>query len=110
MSEAKLLRALADKIEDLDAVKHYPEEIIDPGTLTVSWTAGNDHPGYQALSEAIGALVQQHWGALRSQVIKQRELEVQAARAVWTGVHQSGDDASSLSSPTTEVGFRKLAG
>lgn len=83
MSEAKLLRALADKIESLEAVQEFSGDISEPGSLTVSWTNGHDTPGYEVLSAAIGELVKQHWSALRSQVFKHREADVLAARNEW---------------------------
>ncbi len=83
MSEAALLRVLADRIEELDALKHFPEDVTDPGIVTVEWSANNDHPGYAALSQAISAMVEQHWNALRSQVVKKQENEVQGARKAW---------------------------
>lgn len=83
MSEAALLRALADSLDELESLKLFPSEVIDPGTVTVAWTAGQDHPGYVGLSQAISAMVEQHWNALRSQVIKKREADVAAARKEW---------------------------
>ena len=83
MNEAALLRALADNIDELDTLKQFPADVIDPGTVTVEWTASNDHPGYAALSQAISTMVEQHWNALRSQVVKKKESEVQAARKEW---------------------------
>ena len=46
MSEAALLRALADSLDELEALKMFPADIVDPGAVTVEWTAGNDHDGY----------------------------------------------------------------
>ena len=83
MTEAALLRALADNIEELDALKLFPADLTEPGTVTVEWTANSDHPGYAALSQAISIMVEQHWNALRSQVVKKKESEVQAARKEW---------------------------
>ena len=56
----------------------------DPGAVTVEWTAGNDHDGYAVLSQAISEMVEQHWNALRSQVLKKKESEVQATRKEWS--------------------------
>ncbi len=108
MSEAALLRTLADKLDELETVTAYPLEIAEPGEVSVSWTEGADHPGYRALSEAIGSLVSQHWNALRSQVIKQRESEVQAARAALAGV--TYNEKSSAIPPSVEAALRKVAG
>ncbi len=83
MSEAALLRALADSLDELEALKLFPADIVDPGTVTVEWTAGNDHDGYAVLSQAISEMVEQHWNALRSQVVKKKESEVQATRKEW---------------------------
>ena len=84
MSEAALLRALADNLDELEALKLFPADIVDPGTVTVEWTAGSDHDGYAVLSQAISEMVEQHWNALRSQVVKKKESEVQATRKEWT--------------------------
>ena len=84
MSEASLLRALADNLDELEALKLFPGDVTDPGAVTVEWTAGNDHPGYAVLSQAISAMVEQHWNALRSQVVKKKESEVAAARKEWS--------------------------
>jgi hypothetical protein len=108
MSEAALLRTLADKLDEMEAVTTYPAEITDPGQITVAWTEQEDHPGYSALSEAISKLVGQHWNALRSQVVKQREGEVQAARAALATVN-SVDRPSSAISPSMEASLRKVA-
>lgn len=83
MSEAALLRVLADRLDELEGLTLFPEDITMPGMVTVDWTAGSDHPGYPALSQAISAMVEQHWNALRSQVVKKKESEVQAARKSW---------------------------
>ena len=83
MNEAALLRALADNIDELDGLKLFPADVTDPGTVTVEWTASKDHPGYEVLSQAISSMVEQHWNALRSQVVKKKESEVQAARKEW---------------------------
>lgn len=100
MSEAKLLRALADKIESLEAVQEFSSDITDPGSLTVSWTNGHDTPGYEVLSTAIGELVKQHWTALRSQVLKHRETDVQTARNEWTS-HGSKKPAAPVAEAST---------
>lgn len=86
MSEAALLRVLADRLDEFEAVKLFPADITDPGAVTVEWATGNDHPGYPLLSQAISAMVEQHWNALRSQVVKKKEAEVQAARKAWSEV------------------------
>ena len=86
MSEAALLRVLADRLDEFDSLKLFPADIIDPGTVTVEWAAGNDHPGYAVLSQAVSAMVEQHWNALRSQVLKKKETEVQAARKAWNEI------------------------
>ena len=80
MSEASLLRALADSLDELDALKLFPADVTDPGTVTVEWTASSDHPGYAVLSQAISAMVEQHWNALRSQVVKKKESEIATTR------------------------------
>ena len=69
MSEAALLRALANKLDDMESVTAFPADVTDPGQVTVTWSESADHPGYGALSEAISTLVSQHWNALRSQVV-----------------------------------------
>ncbi|HEX4768754.1 MAG TPA: hypothetical protein VH414_21020 [Lichenihabitans sp.] len=86
MSEAALLRVLADRLDELDSLKQFPVEVTDPGIVTVGWTAGNDHPGYAVLSQAISAMVEQHWNALRSQVVKKKETEVSEARQSWSSL------------------------
>jgi hypothetical protein len=86
MSEASLLRALADSLDELEALKLFPAEVTDPGTVTVEWTASSDHPGYAVLSQAISAMVEQHWNALRSQVVKKKESEVAATRKEWSEI------------------------
>lgn len=83
MSEAALLRVLADRLDELEGLTHFPDDITTPGMVTVDWTAGADHPGYAVLSQAISAMVEQHWNALRSQVVKKKESEVAAARKSW---------------------------
>lgn len=84
MSEASLLRALADRLDELESLKLFPADVTDPGTVTVEWTAGSDHPGYAILSQAISSMVEQHWNALRSQVVKKKESEVSAVRKEWS--------------------------
>ena len=108
MSEAALLRALADKLDGLEAVTAFPAEVTDPGPVTIAWEAQADHPGYAVLSEAIGALVAQHWNALRSQVVKQRETEVQAARSALREVPAT--EKPSVVSASVEAALRKVAG
>lgn len=103
MNEAKALRALADKLDELESLKAFPSDISEPGEVQVNWTEGRDHEGYAALSAAISTLVSQHWNALRSQVVKSKEGEVQAARTVWTGLTGSASDASA-----PESGLRKI--
>ncbi len=107
MSEAALLRTLADKLDELETVTAYPLDITEPGEITVSWTEGADHPGYGPLSAAIAGLVGQHWNALRSQVVKQRESEVQAARIALTGAPMG--EKSSAIPPSVEAALRKVA-
>ena len=109
MSEAALLRDLADKLDHLEAVTAFPAEIAEPGTITVAWTEGADHAGYPALSEAIGTLVAQHWNALRTQVVKQRETDVQAARAVLRDGAAAVERPSAISA-NVEAALRKVAG
>lgn len=110
MSEAALLRALADKLDDLETVTAFPAEITDPGEVTVTWVQGADHAGYPALSEAIGELVAQHWNALRSQVVKQRESEVQGARAMLNGGAANTAERNSAIPASVEAALRKVAG
>jgi hypothetical protein len=111
MSEAALLRILADKLDDLETITAFPAEVTEPGPVTVSWTEQADHAGYAALSEAISALVGQHWNALRSQVVKQRESEVQAARQnLATGVSTAAAEKSSVISSSVEAALRKAVG
>ena len=100
MNEAKALRALADKLDEFEGLKAFPADITEPGDVQVTWTEGRDHEGYATLSAAISALVSQHWNALRSQVLKSKEGEVQAARAVWTGVSY-GSNPDGQTSPDT---------
>ena len=109
MSESKLLRALADRIDEFEAVKLFPGDVTDPGSVTVAWSTSNEHPGYQALSDAISALVKQHWNALRSQVLKQRETDVQSARSAWDAFPQAGEPAQAPAS-SSETIFRKMPG
>ena len=107
MTEAALLRALADKLDDLDVISAFPSDVTNPGPVTVSWTEQADHAGYAALSEAISALVGQHWNALRSQVVKQRETDVKAAREALI----SGVPAEKTIVPSNvEAALRKVAG
>ena len=86
MSEASLLRALADQLDELESLKLFPADVIDPGTVTVEWTAHSDHPGYAVLSQAISTMVEQHWNALRSQVVKKKETEVSTTRKEWMDI------------------------
>ncbi len=109
MSEAALLRALADKLDHLEAVTAFPADVAEPGEVTVQWTEGADHEGYDALSEAIGTLVAQHWGALRAQVLKQRETDVQAARAALRDGGAAPERPSAISA-NVEAALRKVAG
>ena len=103
MNEAKALRALADKLDELEGLKAFPADITEPGDVVVTWTEGRDHEGYDTLSAAISTLVSQHWNALRSQVVKSKEGEVQAARAIWTGLNTPvAADAGQ------DTGFRKV--
>ena len=95
MNEAALLRALADSIDELEGLKQFPADVTDPGTVTVEWTASKDHPGYAVLSQAISAMVEQHWNALRSQVVKKKESEVQAARKEWIEMTAPAVEAAS---------------
>ena len=105
MNEAKALRALADKLDELEGLKAFPTDINEPGEVVVTWTEGRDHEGYATLSAAISTLVSQHWNALRSQVVKSKEGEVQAARSVWTGLSSSNHESGST---TQDVGLRKI--
>ncbi len=97
MSEAALLRVLADRLEELEGLTHFPTDVTDPGVVTVQWTAGSDHPGYAVLSQAMSAMVEQHWNALRSQVVKKKEGEVQAARKLWREM-----DADPIAAPEAD--------
>ena len=109
MSEAALLRALADKLDSLDQITTFPAEVTDPGPVTVTWTEKADHEGYAALSQAISTLVGQHWNALRSQVVKQREGDVQAARLALSNTAPSAEKSTAIS-PSVEAALRKVAG
>ena len=86
MSEASLLRALAARLAELESLKLFPADVTDPGTVTVEWTAHSDHPGYAILAQAISSMVEQHWNALRSQVVKKKESEVSVTRKEWTDI------------------------
>ena len=108
MSEAALLRVLADRLEDLESLKLFPADITDPGIVTVEWAEGNDHPGYAAMSQAISAMVEQHWNALRSQVVKKKEADVLVARKAWsehgvTPVVETPEPEADLASSVTQV-------
>jgi hypothetical protein len=103
MNEAKALRQLADRLDELESLKAFPTDIAEPGEVQVSWTEGRDHDGYAALSAAISTLVGQHWNALRSQVVKSKEGEVQAARSVWNGLSAGTSDTAA-----PEPGLRKI--
>lgn len=112
MKEAKALRVLADKLDELDALKAFPADIAEPGEVTVNWTEGKDHEGYDTLSAAISALVGQHWNALRSQVLKSKETEVQLARTTWTNL-ATGTNTTTAVEPepapsTPEPGVRRF--
>jgi hypothetical protein len=111
MSEAALLRILADKLDDLETITTYPASVTEPGAVTVSWEEQADHAGYAALSEAISTLVGQHWNALRAQVVKQRETEVQAARQdLANGASAVAAEKSSAISSSVEAALRKAVG
>ncbi len=102
MSEAALLRVLADNLDEMEALKLFPTDVTDPGTVTVEWTAGSDHPGYAVLSQAISVMVEQHWNALRSQVIKKKETEVQMARKEWSDLAAAPPEpAASVTDPAS---------
>ncbi len=105
MNEAKALRALADKLDELEGLKTFPSDITEPGDVVVTWSEGRDHYGYATLSAAISTLVSQHWNALRSQVVKSKEGEVQAARSVWTGLASPNTDSTA---PSQDVSIRKF--
>ena len=110
MTESKALRVLADKLDELESLKAFPSDIAEPGEVTVSWTQGRDHDGYPALSAAISALVGQHWNALRSQVLKSKEGEVQAARnsvtnSATTSTVQEGEPSHTSGSETSTRRF-----
>ena len=112
MNESKALRLLADKIDELEALKAFPADISEPGEVTVNWTEGHEHEGYGALSAAISALVGQHWNALRSQVLKSKDGEVQAARNSWNSYATGGKEApaepATAATSATEVGVRRF--
>jgi hypothetical protein len=109
MNESKALRVLADRLDELESLKAFPTEISDPGEVTVNWAEGRDHDGYPALSAAISALVGQHWNALRSQVLKSKEGEVQAARNNVVGlVGGSSLDAEPGSQGGPDMGARRF--
>lgn len=111
MNESKAIRVLADKLDELESLKAFPLDIAEPGEVTVTWTEGRDHEGYAALSAAISALVGQHWNALRSQVLKSKEGEVQAARNTWNGFATGGAaavDTSAAGSGGTDAGMRRF--
>ena len=102
MSEAALLRVLADNLDEMEALKLFPADVTDPGSVTVECTAGSDHPGYAVLSQAISVMVEQHWNALRSQVIKKKETEVQLARKEWSDLASAPPEpAASVSDPAS---------
>lgn len=101
MSEAALLRVLADRLDEFDALKLFPADITDPGSVTVSWVAGSDHPGYAVLSQAVSEMVEQHWSALRSQVLKKKETEVQTARKAWSDL--SAEPVAETAEPEPET-------
>ena len=61
-----------------------------------------------AQAAAIAALGSQHWNALRSQVVKQRESDVQSARAALSGI--PAVDRSGGITPGVEAALRKVAG
>ncbi len=103
MSEAALLRALADSLDELEALKLFPADMTDPGTVTVEWTAGNDHAGYAVLSQAISEMVEQHWNALRSQVVKKKESEVQATRKDWSDLATATVPVETNTAPTDSL-------
>ena len=110
MNEAKALRALADRLDEMESLKTFPSTIAEPGEVTVNWTEGKDHEGYAALSEAISALVGQHWSALRSQVLKSKESEVQAARTAWQSTSsgkEESTEAAPAAVPATDAGLRR---
>jgi hypothetical protein len=109
MNEAKALRALADKLDELEALKTFPSDITEPGEVVVTWTEGRDREGYETLSAAISTLVSQHWNALRSQVVKSKEGEVQAARSIWNGISSPGTESATGSvSSSQDLGIRKV--
>ena len=93
MSEAALLRDLADKLDSLEAVTDFPADIAEPGEITVSWTAGADHAGYPALSEAVGTL-----------------LHVEACNVVVGREGPAATERPSAISANVEAALRKVAG
>ena len=108
MTEAKALRVLADKLDELDSLKAFPADIAEPGEVTVNWTEGKDHDGYSALSSAISALVSQHWSALRSQVLKSKESEVQVARNTWSATTSTTESAEpAIPVASNDIGLRR---
>ena len=107
MNEAKALRALADKLDELESLKAFPATITEPGEVTVNWTEGKDHDGYGALSGAISALVSQHWSALRSQVLKSKETEVQASRNAWMSISSKDEPVEAPPPSGNDVGLRR---
>ena len=109
MTESKALRVLADRLDELESLKAFPADISDPGEVTVSWTEGRDHDGYAALSAAISALVGQHWNALRSQVLKSKEGEVQAARNSVANALSPAVAEADTSSQSGDTASRRFA-
>ena len=107
MNEAKALRALADKLDEFEGLKLFPADITEPGDVVVTWTEGRDHEGYTALSSAISTLVSQHWNALRSQVLKSKEGEVQLARTACSNASSPHVESSTVS--TNDFGMRKAS-
>ena len=110
MNESKALRALADRIDELEALKAFPTDISEPGEVVVTWTEGKDHDGYEALSTAVSALVAQHWNALRSQVLKSKEGEVQSARNMCNSLSSTASLAEPGTTPAggTDTGMRRF--
>lgn len=108
MNEAKALRVLADKLDELESLKAFPAEVTDPGQVTVTWIEGQDTDGYIAMSAAISALVGQHWNALRSQVLKSKEGEVHAARTTWNSLSGSVPVADLPPATPADAGVRRF--
>lgn len=109
MNESKALRVLADRIDELEALKAFPTDISEPGEVAVTWTEGRDREGYEALSAAISALVGQHWNALRSQVLKSKEGEVQSARNMCSGLSSAASlPEPAASSSGSDTGIRRF--